>query len=163
MVRLCCLYLQCDTIFIGQNSVERIKHYAELEGEAPATQPSDPVLAAWPSLGAMSFKDVQLRYRPELPLVLKGLTFHVQAGEKIGIVGRTGAGKSSLVQSIYRTVELASGSIEVDGVDLKSLGLHTVRTYTDPSASLRDLLMPQLRSRLAIIPQEAFLFAGSIR
>ena len=111
---------------LNQNSVERLKHYSELESEAATTVPSDPPVSHWPSRGAITFKDVQLRYRPELPLVLKGLNFDVKAGEKVGIIGRTGAGKSSLVQSIYRTVELAGGSIMVDGVDLRGLGLRTV-------------------------------------
>lgn len=107
-------------------SVERVKAYTELEQEAAAIKVSDPPVERWPAQGAISFTDVQLRYRPELRLVLKGLTFDVKPGEKVGIIGRTGAGKSSLVQATYRTVELAGGSIAVDGVDLRSLGLHTV-------------------------------------
>lgn len=108
------------------NALERLKHYCNLEQEAAAILPSDPDVKAWPSEGAISFQDVHLKYREDLPLVLKGLTFDVHPGEKVGIVGRTGAGKSSLVQATERTVELAGGSISVDGVDLKSLGLHTV-------------------------------------
>lgn len=83
-------------------------------------------MQSWPSRGQISFTDVGLRYRPDLPLVLEGFTFDVRAGEKVGILGRTGAGKSSLVQAIYRTVELDQGRIVVDGVDLRTLGLHTV-------------------------------------
>lgn len=108
-------------------SVERVKRYTELEQEDTAVKVSDPPIAHWPSQGAITFTDVQLRYRPELPLVLKGMSFDVRAGEKVGIIGRTGAGKSSLIGAMYRTVELAGGSIAVDGVDLRSLGLHTVR------------------------------------
>lgn len=108
------------------NSVERLKHYCQLGSEAALTLPSDPPILAWPNQGAISFTDVQLRYRPELPLILKGLSFDVNAGEKIGIIGRTGAGKSSLIQAIYRTVELSGGKISVDGQDLGALGLRTV-------------------------------------
>lgn len=107
--------------------VERIKNYCELESEDISVKSTDPPTSQWPSQGAISFENVQLRYRPDLPMVLKGLSFEIRAGEKCGVIGRTGAGKSSLVQSIYRTVELAGGSISVDGVDLRSLGLHTVR------------------------------------
>jgi ABC-type multidrug transport system fused ATPase/permease subunit len=78
-------------------------------------------------------------------LVLKGLTFDVKPGEKVGIIGRTGAGKSSIAQALFRTVELCEGKIEVDGRNLRSLGLEVVR------------------SRLAIIPQDAFLFGGTVR
>ena len=113
------------------NSIERLQHYCRLEGEAPAFQPGDPDVQSWPAAGAIMFDNVQLKYRPDLPLVLRGLTFDVRAGEKVGIVGRTGAGKSSLVQAIYRTVELAAGTISVDGQNLRDLGLHTVRCYSD--------------------------------
>jgi ABC-type multidrug transport system fused ATPase/permease subunit len=109
------------------NSIERVRRYATLEQEAASVLPSDTDLDAWPSVGAITFSDVQLKYRPELPLVLKGLSFEVRPGEKVGILGRTGAGKSSLVQAVYRTVELAGGSISVDGVDLRNVGLQTVR------------------------------------
>ena len=108
------------------NSIERLRHYSELEQEAASLLPTDPEPQNWPTHGALEFKDVQLRYRPDLPLVLKGLDFAVRPGEKVGIIGRTGAGKTSLVQAVYRTVELAAGSVSVDGVDLRSLGLGTV-------------------------------------
>jgi ABC-type multidrug transport system fused ATPase/permease subunit len=103
-----------------------VKHYCTLEQEAPATKSSDPPLGHWPTRGAISFRDVHLQYRPDLPTVLKGLSFDVREGEKVGVIGRTGAGKSSLVQSLYRTVELAKGSICIDGVNLRDLGLDTV-------------------------------------
>jgi ABC-type multidrug transport system fused ATPase/permease subunit len=110
-----------------QNSIERIKRYAELDQEALANKPTDPPTEQWPTVGAVSFKGVEPKYRPELPLVLKGLDFEVRPGEKLGIIGRTGAGKSSLVQAIYRTVELAGGEIKIDGINHQSLGLDTVR------------------------------------
>jgi ATP-binding cassette subfamily C (CFTR/MRP) protein 1 len=123
-----------------------VQHYRELETEAKGQLPSDPKPdEPWPTAGAVSFDNVQLRYRPDLPLVLKGLTFDVKPGEKVGIIGRTGAGKSSIAQALFRTVELCEGKIEVDGRDLRSLGLKVVR------------------SRLAIIPQDAFLFGGPVR
>nr|XP_019009246.1 uncharacterized protein I206_05894 [Kwoniella pini CBS 10737]OCF48027.1 hypothetical protein I206_05894 [Kwoniella pini CBS 10737] len=127
------------------NCVERLNHYNALSSEALPLLPSDPKSDEWPNQGTIEFQQVSLRYRPELPLVLKDLTFSIQAGEKIGIIGRTGAGKSSVAQALFRTVEVESGKILVDGINLKDLGLET------------------LRSRIAIIPQDAFLFAGTIR
>lgn len=129
-----------------QNAVERVQHYRELETEAAATLPTDPRPDEnWPPTGAVSFTDVQLKYRPDLPLVLKGLTFDIKPAEKVGIIGRTGAGKSSIAQALFRTVELSGGKIEVDGRDLRELGLDVVR------------------GRLSIIPQDAFLFSGTVR
>ena len=112
-----------------QNAIERIKHYTELGSEAASSRDNDPSAEQWPSQGAINFTNVQLRYRSELPLILKGVSFDIRAGEKVGVIGRTGAGKSSLIAAIYRTVELAGGSIAVDGVDLSGLGLHTVRAH----------------------------------
>jgi ATP-binding cassette subfamily C (CFTR/MRP) protein 1 len=123
-----------------------VQYYRELETEANNHVPDDPKLGEiWPTAGAVSFENVQLRYRPDLPLVLKGLTFEIKPGEKVGIIGRTGAGKSSIAQALFRTVELCDGKIAVDGRDLSQLGLEAVR------------------SRLAIIPQDAFLFGGTVR
>ena len=86
-----------------------------------------------------------MRYRVGLPLVLKGMTMHVKGGERIGIVGRTGAGKSSIMSTLFRLVELSGGHITIDGLDISTLGLH------------------DLRSRLAIIPQDPTLFRGTVR
>lgn len=108
-----------------QNNVERVQYYNDLEIEADPTLPTDPG-AEWPSKGQLSFEDVQLRYRPDLPLVLKGLTFDINPGEKVGIIGRTGAGKSSIAQALFRTVELCGGRIVIDGRDLRGIGLDTV-------------------------------------
>lgn len=128
------------------NSVERLLHYANnLEREAPAEIPETRPPVEWPSGGAIEFKNVVMRYRPDLPPVLKGLNLSVRPGEKIGVVGRTGAGKSSIMQTLFRIVEVSSGTIEVDGIDISKLGL------------------ADLRKKIAIIPQDALLFAGTVR
>ncbi|KAK4307092.1 hypothetical protein Pmani_021109 [Petrolisthes manimaculis] len=116
----------------------------DLESEAPREIPSTKPSGAWPANGAMELKDVKLRYRPDLPLVLHGITASIKAGEKIGIVGRTGAGKSSLISTLLRLSELDSVTVEVDGVDVSKLGLHT------------------LRSSISVIPQDPVLFQGTI-
>ncbi|RMY79467.1 hypothetical protein D0863_00040 [Hortaea werneckii] len=128
----------------NMNSTERIHYYGtELEEEAELhkgqTRPN------WPEKGEIVFDNVQMRYRPGLPLVLKGLTMHVQGGERIGVVGRTGAGKSTIMSTIFRLTELSGGSINIDGINIADIGLH------------------DLRSRLAIIPQDPTLFRGTIR
>nr|CAD7402137.1 unnamed protein product [Timema poppensis] len=99
----------------------------------------------WPTHGVLEFRDYQLRYREDLDLVLNGINFTLQSGEKVGIVGRTGAGKSSLTLALFRIVEAAGGTILIDGVDISTLGLH------------------MLRSRLTVIPQDPVLFSGSLR
>ncbi|ODO10326.1 hypothetical protein I350_02555 [Cryptococcus amylolentus CBS 6273] len=134
-------------VYFFYNSTDRVQAYGELTPEAPPHLPSDPDNSSgpWPPEGTISFQNVQLKYRSDLPLVLKGLTFYVNPGEKIGIIGRTGAGKSSIAQALFRTIEIASGKIVIDGRDLRGLGLDT------------------LRQRLSIIPQDTFLFSGTIR
>ena len=87
----------------------------------------------------------QVRYRPSTPLILKGINISISGGEKIGVVGRTGSGKSTLVQALFRLVEPAEGIMIVNGIDICTLGLH------------------DLRSRFGIIPQEPVLFEGTIR
>uniref|UniRef100_A0A6A7FUX9 ATP-binding cassette transporter sub-family C member 5 n=1 Tax=Hirondellea gigas TaxID=1518452 RepID=A0A6A7FUX9_9CRUS len=128
-------------------SVERILEYAfNIESEAPRdVKGVIPEGETWPSKGALLLKDVCLRYRPNLPLVLRNISADIAPGERVGIVGRTGAGKSSLVTALLRIVELDSGSIEIDGIDISKLGLHT------------------LRSALSVIPQDPVLFHGTIR
>lgn len=126
-------------------AVERIREYAGIAQEAPwhiaGVRPPD----AWPSRGRVSFDKYSARYRPELELVLRQLSLTVGANEKIGIVGRTGAGKSSIALALMRIVESSGGSITVDGVDIASLGLH------------------DLRSRVTIIPQDPVIFSGPLR
>ncbi|KAJ3100041.1 hypothetical protein HDU97_002525 [Phlyctochytrium planicorne] len=129
------------------NSVERLNFYGtEIPNEAPMDLPGGKSQTeSWPEHGAVELKNVDLRYRPELPLVLKGISVSIKPGEKIGIVGRTGAGKSSVISAIYRLVELSGGSVNIDGVDISRIGL-------------RDL-----RTKLSIIPQMPILFEGTIR
>lgn len=128
----------------GMNSTERVHYYGtSLEEEAPLH--TIDVRPTWPEKGEIIFSDVQMRYREGLPLVLQGLTMHVQGGERIGVVGRTGAGKSSIMTTLFRLVELSGGGVTIDGVDISTIGLH------------------DLRSRLAIIPQDPTLFRGTIR
>jgi len=99
----------------------------------------------WPEQGEIEFKDVDLKYRPNLDIVLDNLSFKVAAKEKIGIVGRTGSGKSTICISISRIVELLSGKITIDGVDISELNLN------------------YLRSRITVIPQDPVLFKGSLK
>ncbi|KZT73163.1 hypothetical protein DAEQUDRAFT_808686 [Daedalea quercina L-15889] len=128
------------------NSVERIIYYAnELEQESPHRLPDHTPPAPWPPVGAIQFNEIVLKYRPELPAVIKGLSMTIRPGEKVGIVGRTGAGKSSIMTALYRLVELTSGSIVIDGVNISTLGLE------------------DLRQSLAIIPQDPLLFSGTLR
>lgn len=130
----------------SMTSVERIVHYAEgIEQEAPHYVDKVTIPVGWPSEGRIVLKDVVMKYRPELPPVLKGLNMAVVPREKIGIVGRTGAGKSSIMTVLFRIVELSSGSIEIDNVDISQVGLS------------------RLRKGMSIIPQDAFLFSGTLR
>lgn len=127
--------------------VERIAEYAfELPQEARynSTEEQKPA-SDWPQRGEIQFSHVFLRYRPELPHVLSDFSLHVNPGEKIGICGRTGAGKSTIMTALYRLSEPESGSIAIDGVNTLDLGLY------------------DLRSHLSIIPQEPVLFRGTIR
>jgi ABC-type multidrug transport system fused ATPase/permease subunit len=128
----------------GMNAVERILYYGtQLEEEAPLK--TIEVRKSWPEKGEIVFDNVEMRYRAGLPLVLQGLTMHIKGGERIGIVGRTGAGKSSIMSTLFRLVEISGGHITIDGVDIATIGLQ------------------DLRSRLAIIPQDPTLFRGTVR
>uniref|UniRef100_A0A8C2I0L6 ATP-binding cassette, sub-family C (CFTR/MRP), member 2 n=1 Tax=Cyprinus carpio TaxID=7962 RepID=A0A8C2I0L6_CYPCA len=125
-------------------AVERVREYAEIENEAPwitSNRPPDD----WPTAGNIGFDNYKVRYRPELELILHGITCDIASTEKIGIVGRTGAGKSSLTNCLFRIIEASEGRILIDGIDISTLGLH------------------DLRSRLTIIPQDPVLFSGTLR
>jgi len=131
-------------------SVERIEEYTGLPSEedtgALATHGAveDPP-AQWPAEGAINFEKLEMRYRDELPLVLKGVSFDVRAGHKVGICGRTGSGKSSLLVALWRICEPAAGRILLDGVDISKVSLK------------------RLRSSITCIPQDPILFSGTIR
>lgn len=126
-------------------SVERLQEYVELEPEAPEVIKDHRPPLEWPAEGRVDFVNYETRYRPGLDLVLRGVTCSIRAHEKIGICGRTGAGKSSLTLALFRIIESAKGQIFVDGIDISTLGLYDVR------------------SRFSIIPQDPVLFAGTIR
>lgn len=123
-------------------SVERVLEYADLESEPPINGPKD--LGQWPEDACIDFRGISMKYSPEADYVLREVQFSVRAGEKVGIVGRTGAGKSSITQAIFRLTDY-EGQIVVDKLDLKSLGLH------------------DFRSRFSVIPQDPVLFSGSVR
>ncbi|XP_077538722.1 multidrug resistance-associated protein 1-like isoform X3 [Haemaphysalis longicornis] len=125
-------------------AVERLHEYTRTPTEAewrvsPAPSPE------WPQDGAVQFVNFSVRYRPDLELVLKNINLEVHPSEKVGLVGRTGSGKSSLTLSLFRIVEAAEGKIVIDGVDIAHIGLH------------------DLRSKITIIPQDPVLFCGSLR
>ncbi|KAJ2589936.1 hypothetical protein IWW49_002254 [Coemansia sp. RSA 1797] len=125
--------------------LERVIEYAELPSEAPDVIEDRVPATTWPDQGMVEFKDYSTRYREGLDLVLRGLSFRVQPNQKVGIVGRTGAGKSSLTLALFRIIEAAGGQILIDGEDIAKYGLFDVR------------------SKLSIIPQDPVLFAGTVR
>ena len=125
-------------------SVERVFEYGKLESEADLVKGNEKELKDWPQEGEISFKKVFLKYSRDLPFVLQDVSFEVQSKAKIGVVGRTGAGKSSLITVLFRLVE-PSGQIIIDGVNIKTLGLHL------------------LRGSMSIIPQDPSLFSGTVR
>ncbi|XP_019190633.1 PREDICTED: ABC transporter C family member 2-like isoform X2 [Ipomoea nil] len=127
------------------NAVERVGTYIELPSEAPPIIEDNRPPPAWPSAGSIRFENVVLRYRPELPPVLHGISFTIPSSDKVGVVGRTGAGKSSMFNALFRLVELESGRIIIDECDISKLGLL------------------DLRKVLGIIPQSPVLFSGSVR
>ena len=140
------VFTQTSQIENNMVSAERIKEYQHsLPQEAEQELDTDPGSEAWPRGGHIDLTNLQMRYREGLPLVLKGVNLTIQPGEKVGIVGKTGSGKSSLTLSLFRITEAAGGTITIDGRDIAGLGLRT------------------LRSALTIIPQDPVLFSGSLR
>ncbi|KAI5460520.1 multidrug resistance-associated protein 1 [Mariannaea sp. PMI_226] len=126
-------------------SAERILEYTHLPSEAPDIIPNHRPAISWPSEGSVAFVNYSTRYRPELSLVLRNLNLNFQAGEKLGVVGRTGAGKSSLALALFRIIEPSAGSIRIDEIDTSSIGLLDVR------------------KSLTVIPQDPALFEGTVR
>lgn len=126
-------------------SVERILEYGRLESEPELeSKSSNDKMHSWPKSGEIVFKDVNLIYPKCSAPILNGINFRVNGGQKIGIVGRTGAGKSSLITVLFRLAE-PQGQILIDGIDTKTLGLH------------------ELRNKISIIPQDPVLFSGTVR
>ncbi|WP_141734585.1 ABC transporter transmembrane domain-containing protein [Oligoflexus tunisiensis] len=126
--------------------VERLQHFQNLEAEAAVTlPPALPSRQEWPLQGEIRLEAVSARYAPGLPLVLRNCQLVIPAGQKVGIIGRTGAGKSTLFQILFRFMEVTEGRVLIDGVDTRSIPLD------------------RLRSALAIIPQDPILFQGTLR
>ncbi|XP_061980367.1 ABC transporter C family member 3-like [Populus nigra] len=135
-------FCNCENKLI---SVERILQYISIPAEPPLVIEANRPSHSWPSHGKIDIDNLQVRYAPHMPLVLRGLSCTFPGGKKTGIVGRTGSGKSTLIQALFRTVEPAAGQIMIDSIDISLIGLH------------------DLRSRLSIIPQDPTMFEGTVR
>ena len=130
----------------GLVAAQRVTEYIDnLEQEAPHEMPGDAHLGVWPSHGKLEVFEVSLKYLPSLPMALKCASFHVPGGSSLGIVGRSGAGKSTIISALLRLVEPCGGAVHIDGVDISTVGLR------------------RLRESVAIIPQEPTLLAGTLR
>lgn len=136
------LLSQYADLEVNFNAAERIIEYTELEQE-PQTGVDVP--AAWPTKGEVELTDLTVAYAPSLPPVLRNLNFCIRQGERVGVVGRTGAGKSSLAMTLLRCLDIRSGSIHIDGIDIGTIKLH------------------DLRSRVGLISQDPVVFAGTVR
>ncbi|KAL0459346.1 UNVERIFIED_CONTAM: ABC transporter C family member 5 [Sesamum latifolium] len=126
-------------------SIERIHQYCQIPSEAPTLIEDSRPPSSWPENGTIELIDLKVRYKESLPVVLHGVSCIFPGGKKIGIVGRTGSGKSTLIQALFRLIEPAGGRIIIDSIDISTIGLH------------------DLRNRLSIIPQDPTLFEGTIR
>ncbi|XP_076291898.1 uncharacterized protein LOC143214568 [Lasioglossum baleicum] len=136
---------QINRMLAFMASVSRLLEYTVLPSEGD-WQSSNPPPPSWPQRGLVSLRNVNLRYSLDQPAVLKDLNVKLEPGWKVGVVGRTGAGKSSLISVLFRLFpEGLQGKIEIDGIDASTIGLH------------------ELRSKISIIPQQPFLFSNSVR
>ncbi|KAJ4822868.1 hypothetical protein Tsubulata_045665 [Turnera subulata] len=126
-------------------SVERILQFSNIPSEAPLVIEGNRPKPEWPVKGKVELLNLSVQYGPSLPMVLKGITCTFPGEKKIGVVGRTGSGKSTLIQALFRVVEPSGGKILIDGLDISTIGLQ------------------DLRSRLGIIPQDPTLFQGTVR
>ena len=138
---------QSTEVETQMTSVERVDEYSHLESEGllVSADPLERPKKEWPTSGKIEFDNASMRYSPRGNFVLQNLKIGIRAKEKIGIVGRTGAGKSSIINALFRLTEVCEGSIVIDGIDISRIGLH------------------ELRKKISIIPQEPVLFSGSIR
>ncbi|KAL8725121.1 MAG: hypothetical protein Q9166_007563 [cf. Caloplaca sp. 2 TL-2023] len=133
---------QYTSVELAMNAMERVVEYSRIPIEE---QDGMDVPARWPAEGRLKLEGLVAGYAPDLPPILKGLTFEVESNQRVGVVGRTGAGKSSLTLALFRFLEARAGSISIDGINISRIKLH------------------DLRSRLAIIPQDPVLFSGTVR
>jgi len=134
-----------DQVQRSSNCIQRLDHYAHgLEAER-SNRPGFNLDKSWPSKGKIEFRDLSMRYRPGLPFAVRDLNFAIEGGEKIGVVGRTGAGKSTIFSILLGMVDPSQGLLVIDNVDITSIGVN------------------ELREGLSVIPQEPTLFAGTIR
>merc|ERR1712176_93030 len=137
---------QMTELEVNMNSIERLTEYDDHESEGDANKHlTRDVSSVRPSKGKIVLKDVFVKYRPDLPYVLKGLDLTINNGEKVGVCGRTGCGKSTMMMTLYRMVELSQGRITIDDVDIQSVTLNN------------------LRSKLSLVPQDPVIFTGTVR
>jgi len=137
---------QMTELEVNMNSIERLTEYDGYDSEGDSTKHlTEEVAESWPTKGKIEFDDVFVKYRPDLPHVLKSLSFTVSSGEKIGVCGRTGCGKSTMMMTLYRLVELDMGKIRIDGVDIATAPLES------------------LRRKLSLVPQDPVIFSGTVR
>jgi ATP-binding cassette, subfamily C (CFTR/MRP), member 1 len=137
---------QVTELEVSMNAVERVDEYCRVPPEAPPLNPACRPPPGWPSTGTLAVRGLVVRYRPGLDPALRGVSFDVPGGSRLGVAGRTGSGKTSLMMALFRIVEPEAGSVTLDGINTARLGL------------------ADLRGRgLGIVPQDAILFSGSIR